>query len=183
LEEKGGRGTRIEKGLEYDFKIEEEGPVANVVFVDTDFVGVEEFVVVFQRVGLAGEEFVFVAVNEAGGTGEAGFYGEDDAVVAGEFVGITGYVGAGAYKAHLPFQDVPEFGEFVDLGFSQPGAEGGDAGFSLDGDGIAGVAGGHRTELDDGKWAAVETYALLPEQDRSAGGDADEEAGKQQERA
>lgn len=77
-----------------------------IIKVDFDLVGPDDGVVVGFRVGLLGEQFLFVAVFDAGWTSDARAQLQQASVVAFELVGIARHVGARSHKAHLPNQNV-----------------------------------------------------------------------------
>ena len=80
--------------------------MVQIIKVDFDLVGPDDGVVVGFRVGLLGEQFLFVAVFDAGGAGDARAQLQQAPVVATELVGIARHVGARPDEAHLPNQNV-----------------------------------------------------------------------------
>ena len=80
--------------------------MVQIIKVDFDLVGPDDGVVVGFRVGLLGEQFLFVAVFDAGWTGDAGAQLQQASVVAFELVGVARHVGTWPDEAHLPNQNV-----------------------------------------------------------------------------
>lgn len=98
-----------------------------VVVFDGDFLGWASVALGLSLGNIGGDHFVFEAVFEGGGAGDAGAELQDDAVVTLELVSVAGNVWAWADEGHCADEDVPEFGEFVDLVVTEFGAQGGDA--------------------------------------------------------
>lgn len=124
-------------------------------------------------------EFLFpgegVAAVDLGPAGEAGA-GEVTAGLGGGVVGeVFGEEGAGADEAHVAFEDVPEFGEFVEGGGAEEAAEGGGA------EGVGAGAGGHGAEFAEGEEGAVFAGAGLAEEDGGAEAEADEEGEEEEQ--
>ncbi|PIT17481.1 hypothetical protein BGI32_02540 [Snodgrassella alvi] len=111
-----------------------------------------------------------VALGNLCPAGDAGF--DDVAVVVeGDFlnklVDKDFLFGAGADKAHVAFEDIPELGQFVDAGFADDVADAGDAGVAQLrhlGAVFFGVA-AHAAEFVDAEFAAAAADAVLAEQD------------------
>lgn len=85
-------------------------PVFYVFFIDFYFVRPEYGVVVLLWIGDLVKDLLLVFVLDLCGTGNAGFYGEYDAVCALELVGITGDVRAWPYETHAAGEDIEELG-------------------------------------------------------------------------
>ncbi len=120
---------------EDDVDIGEEVAVADVELIEPQLGGQDGLEVLLVGVCVFGEDFFFVAVEDGGGGGDAGADGEDELVHGGfPGAGDGGIFGAGPDEGHLPDEDVPELGEFVEFGITQVFAEGGDAFVACRGD-------------------------------------------------
>lgn len=76
--------------------------------------------------------------------------------------------GAGADEAHFAFEDVVEFGKFIEAGFAQELAECREP-LSIGQEVAIGIARiGHGTEFNEHERLAVETGALLAEKNRGS---------------
>ena len=184
-------GEEDDEGPEDGVEVADEVVMADVEAVEAHFVGQDEVEVVVHQVVRAEAGF-FVVVGDGGGAGDAGADGEDFAAVVGG-VGLEdlGVFGAGADEAHVADEDVPKLGQLVELGVTQPVAEGGDAVVAVGGDAGAGVAFGalvHGAELEDLEDAAVLADAIAAVVDGAgvlaldAEGDPEEE-GREEEQA
>lgn len=84
-------------------------------------------------------------------------------------------------EAHFPFEDVPQFGQFVEAGGAEEAAEGGQA-VGIGQELAVGIPlVGHGAEFDEGEGAAVVAGALLGEEDGGAEAEADENGRGQQD--
>ena len=156
-----------EDGREDHLEVHPEGGVMEIVSVDPNLVRKNHFVVVALRVIDRREEFFFVPVFERGGAGDAGAEPQDLPVVAGQGIGKTGHIGTRTHETHLAHQDVPQFGQFVQLVAAEPGPQRGDAGVAGHGDRLAGLVARHRPELHQAEGLPVLADAHLAEEHRS----------------
>lgn len=165
--------------------------MADVELVETELFGQDALEVIVHDAG-AGEELFFVAVDDGGGAGDAGANGKDfTADIFGPTGGDGGIFGAGADKAHLAEQDVPQLRQLVDFGVAQPAAKGGDAGIVAGGEGQAVVAGGgfvHGAEFEDFEFTPGAAEARTAVKDGAGriaadGGGNDEEDGREEHEA
>lgn len=103
----------------------------------------------------------------------------------GEPLGVMGAFGARADEAHLPAEDIPELGEFVEVPAADEGADAKEAGIVAGGALLRGVGrggiGGHAAEFVEGKGTVVGTDAGLAEKNGAAGRLAFDEGGKDED--
>lgn len=161
----------------------DEGVMMEVVEIDADLVGEDDFVVVALGVRLLGEEIFLITVLQGCRPGDAGTESQDFSVLTFELVGIARYVRARTDKAHVADEDIPEFRQLVEFVMAELCAEGRDAAFASDGDRTSAVAYGHGAELVHGEELPVAPDTFLLEDDRAARHlDADEDSHHQQYR-
>ena len=137
--------------------------MVQIVKVDFDLVGPDDVVVVGFWIGLLRQQFLLVAVFNAGGTSNAGTELKDAAVVALQLVGVAGHVGTRPHEAHLTYKDVDQLGEAVHLAVAQPMAYARDTWVVGRGDRVAFSLVVHGAELADPERLAILSDALLHE--------------------
>lgn len=169
----------MEYGLENQFNVAKESPMLQILKVDFHLVGPKNLVVVPFWVGLLGEQFLFVAVFDAGGSRNARTKLKDAAVIALELVGVTRHIGTRTDEAHLPDQYVDKLCKAVHLAVAQPMAHARDAWVAGSGNSIALRLVVHGSELTDSEWFAVLTNAFLHEKHRTFRIDSDEDGDDQ----
>jgi len=135
-------------------------------------------------VGRPAQEGRFVAEEQAGQVGNAGFAVQDLALFRGVVLDIARHLRAGADKAHFAGQDVPQLRQFIELGFAQDAAQARDARVFTRGQRGAEPLGleDHGTELPDAKGPAEPAHADLTVEDRAAIGELDAQANQQAQR-
>lgn len=110
----------LKQCLENQLDITPKRPVLQILKVDFHLVGPDDVVVVPLRVVLLSKQFFFVAVFDAGRTGDTWAKLEDSPIVTVQLVSITRYIGTGSYKAHLSDEDIDQFSQAICLTMAQP---------------------------------------------------------------
>ena len=121
--------------------------MVQIIKVDFHLVGPDDGVIVSLWVGLLGEQFLFVAILDAGRARDAGAQLEHAAVVALQLVSIARHVGTRPDKAHLADKHIDQLGEAVHLAMAQPMAHACNTRVVGRGDSVAFGLLKHRAEL------------------------------------
>ena len=157
----------MKNGHENQIDVTPKCPVFQIFEIDFDLIRPDDIIIVSLWVGLLGEQFLFVAILDAGRTCDARTQLQDHAVVTLQLVSITRHIRSWPNEAHLSNQNINEFRQAVYFAVAQPMSHASNSRVASHRDAIALSLTAHSAELADFKRLATFSDAFLHKKNRA----------------